>query len=81
VSCGGTIVRPGDILFGDDDGLLVASPAAVLAALPAAETIAAREAELIKRLQAGQPLASMVNAEEHLRKVRAGEPSALQFDI
>jgi RraA family protein len=81
VSCGGTIVRPGDILFGDDDGLLVASPAAVLAALPTAETIAAREAELIKRLQAGQPLASMVNAAEHLRKVRAGEPSALQFDI
>jgi hypothetical protein len=26
-------------------------------------------------------LASMVNAAEHLRNVRAGEPSALQFDI
>ena len=81
VSCAGVIVRPGDVLFGDDDGLLVASPAAVLAALPAAEAIAAREAKIIERLRAGQPLASMVNAAEHLAKVRAGEPSALAFDI
>ena len=81
VSCAGVIVRPGDVLFGDDDGLLVASPAAVLAALPAAEAIATREAKIIERLRAGQPLASMVNAAEHLAKVRAGEPSALAFDI
>ena len=75
------MVRPGDVLFGDDDGLLVASPAVVLAALPAAEAIAEREAEVIRRLLAGQPLASMVNAAEHLAKVRAGEASALRFDI
>ncbi len=81
VSCGGVVVRPGDVLFGDDDGLLVASPAVVLAALPAAEAIAEREAEVIRRLLAGQPLASMVNAAEHLAKVRAGEASALRFDI
>jgi hypothetical protein len=49
--------------------------------LPAAEAIAEREAEVIRRLLAGQPLASMVNAAEHLAKVRAGEASALRFDI
>jgi regulator of RNase E activity RraA len=81
VACGGVLVQPGDVLFGDDDGLLVAAPEAVLAALPAAEAIAARETEIIRRLRAGEPLASMVNAEEHLAKVRAGEPSALRFEL
>ncbi len=81
VPCGGVIVSPGDILFGDDDGILVATPAEVLAALPQAETIAAHEADLIARLRAGVPLGEMVNAAEHLDNVKAGRPSALRFDI
>lgn len=81
VAIGGVIVNPGDLLFGDDDGLLVASPAEVAAALPQAEAIAAREAQLIARLQAGEALGDMVNAAEHLEKVRAGLPSALRFEL
>jgi len=81
VPCGGVIVAPGDLLFGDDDGILVASPAEVLAALPQAEAIAARETALIARLRAGEALGDMVNAAEHLANVQAGRPSALRFDI
>lgn len=81
VACAGVLIRPGDLLFGDDDGLLVASPAAVLAALPAAEAIAALEREIIRRLLAGEALATMANAAEHLARVRAGEASALRFEL
>jgi RraA family protein len=81
VRCGGIDVAPGDFVFGDDDGLLVASPAAVAAALPQAEAIAAREAQLIARLQAGAALGDLVNAAEHLANLAAGRPSSLRFDI
>lgn len=81
VSCGGVIVHPGDLLFGDDDGILVASAAEVAAALPQAEIIAAREAQLIARLRAGEALGDMVNAAEHLDNVKAGRPSALRFEL
>lgn len=81
VSCAGVLVRPGDIVFGDDDGVLVADAATVLAALPQAEAICAREAKIIARLQAGEGLAEMANAGEHLDCVRAGKASTLRFDV
>ena len=81
VSCAGVLVRPGDIVFGDDDGVLIADPQTVLAALPQAEAISAREAKIIARLQAGEGLASMANAGEHLDCVRAGKASTLRFDV
>ncbi|MCC7121990.1 MAG: RraA family protein [Gammaproteobacteria bacterium] len=81
VTIGGVIVRPGDLVFGDDDGLLVASPDEVAAVLPQAETIAAREAGLIARLRAGAALGDLVNAAEHLENVRAGRASSLRFEL
>lgn len=81
VAIGGVVVHPGDLVFGDDDGLLVATPAEAAAAVAQAEAIAAREAALIARLQAGTPLGDMVNAAEHLENVKAGRPSALRFDL
>lgn len=81
VPCGGVIVAPGDLVFGDDDGLLVARPAEVAAALPQAEAIAAREAQLIARLEAGAALGDLVNAAEHLANIEAGRPSALRFEL
>src|ERR687894_1886402 len=33
IACGGCVVRPGDIVFGDDDGLLVAAEDRIAAAL------------------------------------------------
>jgi regulator of RNase E activity RraA len=81
VACGGVIVAPGDLVFGDDDGILVVTPAEAAAALPQAEAIAAREAQLIARLEAGAALGDLVNAAEHLANIEAGRPSALRFEL
>lgn len=81
VAIGGVVVRPGDLVFGDDDGLIVATPAEAAAALVQAETIASREAVLVARLRAGTVLGDMVNAAEHLENVKAGRPSALRFEL
>lgn len=81
VAIGGVVVHPGELVFGDDDGLIIATPAEVAAALAQAETIAARETALIARLRAGTALGDMVNADEHLENVKAGRPSALRFDL
>src|SRR5687767_7225805 len=43
VSCGGVDVSPGDIVFGDDDGLLIAAAERIEAALETAESIARSE--------------------------------------
>ncbi|MEJ7786328.1 MAG: RraA family protein [Solirubrobacteraceae bacterium] len=56
VRCGGVDVSPGDIVFGDDDGLLIAAPDRIEAALPAAEAIIAKEREVLRAMRAGEPL-------------------------
>ncbi|MBI4694164.1 MAG: RraA family protein [Gammaproteobacteria bacterium] len=81
VTIGGVVVHPGDILFGDDDGLLVSTLAELEALLPAAEAIEARERAAIARMQAGESLLGMINYEEHRDALAAGRPSALKFLI
>ncbi len=79
VQCGGVTVNPGDMVFGDEDGIIVASAAELAALLPAAEEIEARERAVIARLQAGESLLSMLNFEEHRANLMAGRESALRF--
>ena len=56
VHCGGVEVRPGDLVFGDDDGLLVASEDEVERALPGAEEIQRREQEVLAHMRRGGSL-------------------------
>lgn len=81
VRCGGVRVDPGDWVYGDDDGVLVGSEAELLAALPRAQEIQRAEAELRRRIEAGEPLASLTNLDEHEAKRRRGEASALAFRV
>ncbi len=81
VRCGGVRVDPGDWIYGDDDGVLVASEAELQGALPRAREIQRAEAELRKRIEAGEPLASLTNLDEHEAKRRRGEESALAFKV
>lgn len=52
VRCGGVEVHPGDLVFGDDDGVLVGSAEEVLRALPDAEAIQRREQALLEHMRA-----------------------------
>lgn len=79
VSCGGVRVSPGEILLGDDDGIVVASVAELERLLPSAEAIEARERAVIARLQAGENLFAMLNFAEHRANLAAGRDSALRF--
>jgi regulator of RNase E activity RraA len=80
VTFGGVDVRPGDIVFGDDDGLLVAPPDRFAAAVDRAEEIERVEAEVAAAMRAGRSLHELTNAPEHLRAIAAGEPSTIRFE-
>ncbi|HLU54299.1 MAG TPA: RraA family protein [Pseudonocardia sp.] len=79
VTFGGIRVRPGDIVVGDDDGLLIAPPERIAAAIDRAEEIERVEAEVAEGMRSGRSLYDLTNAREHLRAVAAGEESTFRF--
>ncbi len=54
IICGGTLVRPGDIIVGDRDGLVIVDPAEIDEVLRLSEAREANEAVLRQRLAAGE---------------------------
>ena len=79
VTCGGVSVRPGDILFGDDDGVLVATPEVLTTLIPTAEEIKDKETRLLQKMASGISLFEMLNFEEHCADLQAGKESSLRF--
>jgi regulator of RNase E activity RraA len=76
---GSVEVQPGDLVLGDDDGLVVATEEEVLAVLDAAEAIQLREEALRAQIAAGSSLFDRTNYGEHVAAVRAGRDSRLTF--
>ncbi|MEE3258039.1 MAG: RraA family protein [Candidatus Latescibacterota bacterium] len=81
IQCGGVEVRPGDILCGDDDGVIVGSDEVFAQLIPLAEEIQRKEDLLLKGMAEGRSLLEMLNFDEHCTKIRAGEKSALEFRV
>jgi 4-hydroxy-4-methyl-2-oxoglutarate aldolase len=54
ISCGGVSVEAGDLVLGDDDGVVVVSRAQVEAVLAAAQQKSDAEAEVIRRVEEGE---------------------------
>jgi 4-hydroxy-4-methyl-2-oxoglutarate aldolase len=79
ITIGSVEVRPGDLVLGDDDGLVVATEEEVLAVLDAAEEIQRREEALRAAIAAGSSLFDSINYDEHVAAVRAGRDSRLTF--
>lgn len=75
----GVPVRPGEWLVGDDDGLVVGSVAEFEAAVGAAEAIEARESGLQGRMLQGGSLFDVINYDEHVAALEAGQTSRLAF--
>jgi 4-hydroxy-4-methyl-2-oxoglutarate aldolase len=81
VPLGDVEVHPGDILVGDDDGIVVVSDAELDAALDAAEAIQRREATIRSAIQGGTSLFEQLNFTEHLENLQYGRPSTLTFTV
>ena len=80
VMCGGVVVHPGDIVFGDDDGIIVASIEHMARILPAAENVVAAEDALLKGMKSGVSLLDMLNFADHYDAIKSGDTtSKLQF--
>jgi regulator of RNase E activity RraA len=81
VTIGGVPVRPGDLVVGDDDGLVIAAPERLEAAIGTAEEIERAERALLDGMAAGKDLHGMTNVEEHLAALERGEASSLAFTV
>jgi 4-hydroxy-4-methyl-2-oxoglutarate aldolase len=81
ITCGGVEVALGDIVFGDDDGLLIATAERIAAALETAELIGRSERAILAAQARGEGLHDLTNHAEHVVALDRGEPSALAFRV
>ena len=81
ITCGGVTVYPGDILFGDDDGIVVGTIPELSELIPIAEDIQRKEELILEKMEKGVSLLDMLNFEEHYAAVNAGKESALKFTV
>jgi regulator of RNase E activity RraA len=81
IVCGGVAVSPGDVVFGDDDGLLIAASQRIVAALDTAETIGRSERAILAAQARGEALHGLTNHDEHVAALERGEASALAFRV
>jgi RraA family protein len=79
VRLGEVEVHPGEILVGDDDGIVLLSDAELAAALDAAEAIQQREAAIRADILDGSSLFEQLNFTEHVANLQAERPSSLAF--
>ena len=61
VLIGDVVVRAGDLVFGDADGVVVLSPEAAVAAIPAAEDRDRAEAVFLERIRGGETTLGIYN--------------------
>ena len=78
VRCGGVDVTPGDMVFADDDGVMIAHADRMVAALDAAEAIGRAERAI---LASGLPLHGLTNYADHVARLDRGEDSRLAFEV
>ena len=81
IVCGGVEVAPGDLVFGDDDGVVIAPPDRIAAALETAEGIARAERAILAALARGEALHDQTNYVEHVARLDAGQESRLTFEV
>ena len=70
IRLGDVDVRPGDILVGDDDGIVVASDEELERALTVATSIQDREAAIRVAIEGGTSLFDLLNYREHVERLR-----------
>jgi regulator of RNase E activity RraA len=74
---GGVRVSPGDVVLGDDDGIVIAPRPQLEACLERAGQIEQVEAAVLAGIQRGESLVDMTNLTDHVARLRSGEDSSL----
>src|ERR1700682_112731 len=69
VSCGGVVVAPGDLVIGDDDGVVVVPQDLIATVITAAESRATKETALRTKLSAGATPFEHLGLHETLRAI------------
>ncbi|MDQ4055502.1 MAG: RraA family protein [Actinomycetota bacterium] len=69
VSCGGVPVRPGALVLGDDNGVLIGDPTQVAGALGQARESDDSEPALLEKIRSGQKLSELSAADALLAKL------------
>ncbi|MEV0651289.1 RraA family protein [Phytomonospora sp. NPDC050363] len=81
VTVGGTEISPGDIVFADENGVLVMDPATAEEVVTRAEQVAAVETKVLARIEEGAAIGELLNSAEHTAKLEAGEETGLRFTV
>jgi regulator of RNase E activity RraA len=81
VQCGGIPVSPGDIIFGDDDGIVVMKETEIDAVLDVAEAIQQIEEKVMEKMEAKTSLFHLMNFPDHYERISNGQDSKLEFII
>ena len=81
VRCGGVDVAAGDLVFGDDDGIVIAARDRIAAALAGGEAIARAERAMLAAMADGRALHDLTNYAEHAGRLDAGKDSRLKFRV
>lgn len=82
IKCGGVPVSPGDIVFGDDDGIIIMTEKEAEDMLDTAENIQRIEEIVITRMEAdNKSLVEMLNFFDHYAKVSKKQASKLIFTV
>jgi regulator of RNase E activity RraA len=79
VNCGGIPVSPGDIIFGDDDGIVVMKETEIDTILNVAESIQQIEEKVMKKMEAKTSLFHLMNFPDHYERISKGKDSKLEF--
>lgn len=81
INCGGASVSPGDIIFGDDDGIVVMSEEEITEILDVAENIQRIEEKVLMKMEDGKSLIDMLNFYDHYAKIDKKQESKLIFTV
>jgi RraA family protein len=81
VQCGGINVEPEEVVFGDEDGVIVASVSELIELIPAAIQIQKTEEVIVRKIREGECLIDMLNFKEHVQSLERGAQSSLSFKV
>jgi RraA family protein len=70
IICGGAPVQPGDVVHGDEDGIVVIPAKRMREVVLRAQEITRHEAQVVQKLKHGQPLAELMKLFDRLIELR-----------